>query len=250
MAWGWCLLRQQLSFHRCCHLLTSQLPRQKHPTQSKPVRPVWGFWPEPLNWRAAVWTASSTRKSYSEIRGPDEIRTHVLRAQPLSQRKLLVPEQGLEPWTHWLRISCSANWATRAFSVPQDRFELSTFPVSVHLSRNALPLSYWGIFYFFVIYSTSWRLRKSSFKILRSLWILPDISESVDTIISGSWRISLKATRAAFDVWPLGRFLVKLSFPSKDLFMIFSFVQLPDTDSNCIKHLQRVLCYHYTIGQF
>ena len=32
---------------------------------------------------------------------------------------LLVHLQGLEPWTHWLRVSCSTNWAKGTFYCPQ-----------------------------------------------------------------------------------------------------------------------------------
>ena len=30
----------------------------------------------------------------------------------------LVHLQGLEPWTHWLRVSCSTNWARGAYKYP------------------------------------------------------------------------------------------------------------------------------------
>ena len=29
----------------------------------------------------------------------------------------VVSSQGLEPWTHWLRVSCSTNWATKTISI-------------------------------------------------------------------------------------------------------------------------------------
>ena len=32
----------------------------------------------------------------------------------------LVRPQGLEPWTHWLRVSCSTNWAKDAY--PRDNY--------------------------------------------------------------------------------------------------------------------------------
>ena len=31
---------------------------------------------------------------------------------PLFIRDSVVDQQGLEPWTHWLRVNCSTNWAT------------------------------------------------------------------------------------------------------------------------------------------
>ena len=33
-------------------------------------------------------------------------------------RSDVVRHQGLEPWTHWLRVNCSTNWANGAFLTP------------------------------------------------------------------------------------------------------------------------------------
>ena len=37
----------------------------------------------------------------------------LLRALPTELPPQIVPPQGLEPWTHWLRVSYSTNWAKR-----------------------------------------------------------------------------------------------------------------------------------------
>ena len=49
-------------------------------------------------------------------------RTQKIRTLPLSEKSsdfvVLVHLQGLEPWAHWLRVSCSTNWARGAYGDP------------------------------------------------------------------------------------------------------------------------------------
>ena len=48
----------------------------------------------------------------------------------------LVHHRGLEPRTHWLRVSCSTNWANGAVMVRYERFELSTLRLKGVCSAN------------------------------------------------------------------------------------------------------------------
>ena len=48
----------------------------------------------------------------------------------------LVDDQGLEPWAHWLRVSCSTNWANHPRLVVHRRLELRTPGLKILCSTN------------------------------------------------------------------------------------------------------------------
>ena len=64
-------------------------------------------------WEAAVLAAWPTGHN-SKTFGLCSLKVSPVRSSLTSQASFLVHHHGLEPWTHWLRVSCSTNWANGA----------------------------------------------------------------------------------------------------------------------------------------
>ena len=65
-------------------------------------------------WEAAVLAAWPTGHN-SKTFGLCFVKEFSVRPFQTSHRSFLVHHHGLEPWTHWLRVSCSTNWANGAY---------------------------------------------------------------------------------------------------------------------------------------
>ena len=65
-------------------------------------------------WEAAVLAAWPTGHN-SKTFGLCSLKVSPVRSFLTSQASFLVHHHGLEPWTHWLRVSCSTNWANGAY---------------------------------------------------------------------------------------------------------------------------------------
>ena len=53
----------------------------------------------------------------------------------------MVHPQGLEPWTHWLRVSCSTNWAKGAHLECIQYYSANPFKLSTCFSQNTICFS-------------------------------------------------------------------------------------------------------------
>ena len=65
-----------------------------------------------IRWRGSSWNSKLLIRKHLKI--SRQINNRVQKASEVSLPKLFVHPQGFEPWTHWLRVSCSANWAKDA----------------------------------------------------------------------------------------------------------------------------------------
>ena len=63
-----------------------------------------------LGWR--FFRGKKMRIENGECDSPDTKKSAAL---PCDKAADFVHSQGLEPWTHWLRVSCSTNWAKSAW---------------------------------------------------------------------------------------------------------------------------------------
>ena len=91
-------------------------------------------------WEAAVLAAWPTGHNSPDFRyfsgshhGIDFAQTH--------DAPDLVHHHGLEPWTHWLRVSCSTNWANGAYFSSRRKVCKRSFTCALALSSSLFSLS-------------------------------------------------------------------------------------------------------------
>ena len=77
-------------------------------------------------WEAAVLAAWPTGHN-SKTFGLCSLKISPVRSFLTSQASFLVHHHGLEPWTHWLRVSCSTNWANGAYFLVNKKVYKETF---------------------------------------------------------------------------------------------------------------------------
>ena len=61
----------------------------------------------------SILLRSLTTPVFSRLLGKKNHRPHSFYC--LQKQWFLMRDQGLEPWTPWLRVRCSSNWANRAY---------------------------------------------------------------------------------------------------------------------------------------
>ena len=77
-------------------------------------------------WEAAVLAAWPTGHN-SKTFGLCSLKVSPVRSSLTSQASFLVHHHGLEPWTHWLRVSCSTNWANGAYFLVNKKVSKENF---------------------------------------------------------------------------------------------------------------------------
>ena len=60
--------------------------------------------------------------------------------------------QGFEPWTPWLRVRCSTNWAKDAYQLFVFRFFRSSRHVVLYVMVRVKSTPFFNFFYFFLFY--------------------------------------------------------------------------------------------------
>ena len=88
-----------------------------------------------LGWR--VFRGKKMRIENGECDSPDTKKSAAL---PCDKAADFVHSQGLEPWTHWLRVSCSTNWAKSASFINQNLMQTCTASaVTLYTLRGSNP---------------------------------------------------------------------------------------------------------------
>ena len=91
-------------------------------------------------WEAAVLAAWPTGHN-SKTFGLCFVKEFSVRPFQTSHRSFLVHHHGLEPWTHWLRVSCSTNWANGAYFSSRRKVCKRSFTCAHALSSSLFSLS-------------------------------------------------------------------------------------------------------------
>ena len=91
-------------------------------------------------WEAAVLAAWPTGHN-SKTFGLCSLKVSPVRSFLTSQASFLVHHHGLEPWTHWLRVSCSTNWANGAYFSSRRKVCKRSFTCAHALSSSLFSLS-------------------------------------------------------------------------------------------------------------
>ena len=76
----------------------------------------------------AKTTATISNKNSAQAQ-----KKHRPRGSMSAKTVLSVRDQGLEPWTPWLRVRCSTNWANRAYLIVACFVSLFSFPSQARL---------------------------------------------------------------------------------------------------------------------